>query len=67
MTNAQAAAFFASLPDDEQAMVLLINGDAGVAEVLYISEPGANWDSLDEGGSELDPIEKNLPTAFVKW
>ena len=66
MTNAETAKHFASLPADEEAKILLINGDTSIAEPLFIDPPGTNLDEVDN----LDDIaddDKKLATAFEKW
>jgi hypothetical protein len=65
MTNAEAAAHFASLPPDETAEVLLINGDTCFAESFEIDPPGTNLEEIDE--DELRDEDKKLVTIFQKW
>jgi hypothetical protein len=65
MTNAQAAAHFASLPPDDQAEILLINGDTGSCEVQLIDPPGTNLNDVDP--SSLTEKSKKLPTTYQKW
>ena len=60
MTNKEIAAHFAALPADEPARVLLVNGDAGIAEVLTVDEPGTNVQRAEEVGDD----EKKLPTVY---
>lgn len=69
MTNAEAAAHFASLPPGEPAQLLLINEDTCSAMTLEIDEPCTNFenvkpDFLDE---VLDDGDEKLVTAFQKW
>ena len=66
MTNAEAAAHFASLPPDETAKVLLINGDTCFAEPFEIDSPGTNLEEIDNE-NELRGEYKKLVTIFQKW
>ena len=66
MTNAEAAALFASLPPDEDARILQINGDTATAEPLYLDPPGTNLDQIDDRDDLADGDEK-LATTFQKW
>jgi len=63
MTNAEAAKHFASLPPDEDAKILLVNGDTACAEELHLDPPGENLDQADNA-SEVDDA---LVTSFMKW
>jgi len=63
MTNAEAVKHFASLPADEEAKILLINGDHGTAEPLFIDPPGTNLDEVDD----IADGDKKLATTYEKW
>jgi hypothetical protein len=65
MTNEQAAAHFASLPPNEVAEVLVINGDTAYAEALSLDQPGTHLDLVDDGC--LLEVQKKLATAYLKW
>jgi len=65
MTNAEAAAHFASMPADRPAMVLNINGDTGTGESQILNPPGTNLDEVDE--ETLDDEDKTLVTTYTKW
>lgn len=65
MTNAEAAAHFASLPSHETAKILLINGDTSSAESLTIDAPGTNLEDVEE--EFLNDGDEKLATAFIKW
>jgi hypothetical protein len=65
MTNAQAAAHFASLPADDQAEILLINGDTGSCEVQLLDPPGTNLGDVEP--FLLTEESKKLPTTYQKW
>ena len=65
MTNAEAATHFASLPPDEPAEVLVINGDTSSAESLTLDSPGTNLDQVED--EFLNDGDETLATAFTKW
>ena len=65
MTNAEAAAHFASLPASEPAGVLVVNGDTCSAEALALDPPGTNLEEVEE--DFLTKGDENLVTAFTKW
>jgi len=65
MTNAEAAKHFASLPPNEDAEIVLVNGDTATAEVLSVDEPGRWLGELEE--DERERCSKELATTFMKW
>jgi hypothetical protein len=65
MTNAELAAHFAALPPNEEAVVLLIDGDALTASQCTIDEPGSNLDGVEK--DTLDVGDEKLPSIFRKW
>ncbi len=65
MTNAEAAAHFASLPPDEDADILVINGDTCSAEEVTIHQPGTNLEDVED--DFLTEKSRTLPTIYLKW
>lgn len=65
MTNSEAAAHFASMPPNERAMVLLINGDTATAEQWSLDWPGTNMEELDP--DDIDAGSEKLATVFWTW
>lgn len=65
MTNAEAAAHFASLPAHESAEILLIDGGSSGAETLMIDPPGTNLDEVEEGF--LNDGDEKLVTTYVRY
>ena len=65
MTNAEAAAHFASLPPDSQATVLLIDGDTFAARELVVDSPGTNIEEVEDG--TLTDAQVSMATAYQKW
>lgn len=64
MTNAEAAALFASLLPNERASIIVINGDTLTAETVHLDEPGTNLEEI-----EKDCLPKDfwtLPTMYLK-
>lgn len=65
MTNAEAAALFASLPPNERAKILVVSGSTFAAEEAHLDEPGANLEEVEE-----DSLPKGfeiLPTIYLTW
>jgi len=68
MTNAEAAAHFTSLPANEPAGVLVVNGDTCSAEALALESPYGNGGICDTISTDfLTKGDENLVTAFTKW
>jgi len=66
MTNAEAAKWFASLPPEKDAEILVLDADSGVInEDSLVAFGEHHLDDLDEG--EEHPEVKGQPTLYQKW
>ena len=63
MTNEEVAKYFANLPPNEEAKILLIDGDILWAQELLLDPPGTNLDDLHQ---DLDEAQTKMITAFKK-
>lgn len=63
MTNKEAAIHFASLPAEDTAEILVINGSTSSAESLTIDQPGTNIDEVEE--EFLQEGNESLATAYT--
>ncbi|MFO0851651.1 MAG: hypothetical protein U0871_24275 [Gemmataceae bacterium] len=65
MTNAQAAAHFASLPPDEEAVVVIANDDT--KQVRQITLDGVTTPETLQGFEATDPSDLGKVFSFEKW
>ena len=60
MTNAQAAAYFAALPPNEDVLVFHIESAGGVGWTAPLLTPGSNFEMIDEDLLDLTEEERKL-------
>ena len=65
MTNAEVAAYFASLPPDAEAEILVLNIDTESAIREIIEAPQTDFDQMGEW--EFDEQDKKMLTVSLKW
>jgi hypothetical protein len=54
------------MPPNERAMVLLVNGDTGTAEPMFLNQPGTNLEDVDPDW-QPDTESEKLATVFMEW
>lgn len=65
MTNKEAAEHFAALPPDEDAIVLIIDGDNAMGEECTIDETGQEF--LDDQCDNAEDLDPKHPHIYRKW
>ena len=65
MTNAEVAAYFATLPPDKPAGIIVANLDTASAQEEELVAFSEVKDEIDDGF--IEDGNDNVPTAWQKW
>lgn len=63
MTNAEAAAYFASLPQDEEAEIVLYDADTDFASFETLNKPG----EFESENQEIETAAFEAVSVIRKW